>query len=289
VGYGEVSPLSPLGRIFTMLLILFGVGAASYTAFAAAEVLVERQMRVWVKGDRMKGKIEGLKDHIILCGYGRVGCHIAAELKQRGARVVIIEKNAERVDDLQGHWIVVGDATEDAVLKRAGVERARSLICALASGATNVFITLTAKEFNADIQITARSESESMDKKLKRAGAQRVVSPYLTGAQRMAITTLQPNVVDLMIIGTDGADQSALRLEEVLVTAGSEFIGKSLRDVEFKQRFGLMVAAIKRPDRAHLESPESDEKICDGDVLLVIGPAEKLERVAEAAAGLVTA
>lgn len=187
VGFGEVNPLSPPGRIFTIFLLLFGVGAASYTAFLAAEVLVARQMGVWFKGDRMSSKIENLKDHVILCGYGRV------------------------------------------------------------------------------------------------------VSPYRTGAQRMAITTLQPSVVDLMVIGTDDADPSALRLEEVVVTGGSDFLGKSLRKIGFKQRFGLMVAAIKRPGSDALKSPESDVKICEGDILRVIGPADKLEPLAEAAAGMVVA
>jgi len=186
----------------------------------------------------MNSKISSLSDHIILCGYGRVGGYIAAELKQRSAQVVVIEKNPDAIKDLTEDLVVVPDATEDSVLKSAGVERAKSLICAQDSGAANVCITHTAKEFNSNIQITARSESDSMDQKLLRAGAERVVSPFRTGAQRMAITTLQPNAVDLMVMGTDDADHRALRLEEVVVTGG---------------------------------------------------PADKLERVAEAAAGMVEA
>jgi voltage-gated potassium channel len=214
-----------------------------------------------------------------------VGRLIAAEFLRRRVPFVVVEREADNVAGLEDVPVVRGDATEDSTLLAAGIKRARSLICALASDANNVFIALTAHELNPNIQITARSDSEGMEQKLLRAGANRVVSPYQAGALRMAVTTLQPNVVDFMNIVAGEGEQTGLRLEELGVEEGSEFVGRSLREIEFRQRFGLMVVAIKRTERAAIFSPDSNEKINAGDILLLIGPAEKLEQVATAAAG----
>jgi voltage-gated potassium channel len=284
VGFGEVHPLSLPGKMFTMFLVLGGVGTATYTVFAATEVLVEKQMRRVLGRDRMDGKVKQLKGHVIVCGFGRVGRQICAEFDRRGVPFVIVE----RADDTlasRGTWhVVVGDATEDATLAAAGIERAMGLVCALSSEADNVFVTLSARQLNPKIRITARADSEGMEHKLIRAGANRVVSPYQAGAMRMAITTLQPNVVDFMSI-VAGGESTGLRLEEVEVGVGSPFVGKSLREVEFRQRYGLMVVGIKRAGERPIFSPSSDEAIQVGDVLLLIGSADDLGRLADGAAG----
>jgi voltage-gated potassium channel len=284
VGFGEVHPLTIPGKVFTMFLVLGGVGMATYTVFAATEVLVEKQMlRVLGKG-RMDEKLKKQKGHIIVCGFGRVGRQICEEFKRREVPFVVVERSKEATENAQGFPIVHGDATEDATLLAAGIEGARGLVCALSSEAENVFITLSARQLNAEIRITARADSEGMEHKLLRAGATRVVSPYQAGAMRMAITTLQPNVVDFMSI-VAGGESTGLRLEEVEVATGSAFIGKSLRQAEFRQRYGLMVVGIKRAGLQPLFSPASDEVIQDGDVMLLIGSAKDLGRLAEGAAG----
>jgi voltage-gated potassium channel len=288
VGFREVHPLSAAGRVFTMFLLLGGVGAATYTAFTAVEALVEKEMRLLIRGERMDATITKMRNHVIICGHGRVGRLIAAEFVRRRVPFVVVEREPDNVAGLTGVPVIQGDATEDSTLEAAGITRARSLICALASDADNVFIALTAHELNPQIQITARSDSEGMEQKLLRAGAHRVVSPYHAGALRMAVTTLQPNVVDFMNIVAGGGQQTGLRLEELEVEEGSEFVGRSLSEIEFRQRFGLMVVAIKRTEHEAIFSPGANEKINAGDILLLIGPTEKLEQVATAAAGSAT-
>jgi voltage-gated potassium channel len=283
VGFREVKPLSDGGQVFTMFLVLSGVGAATYTAITAIELLVSKQVRWAVRGNRMEDQIKGRKNHMILCGYGRVGRFIADEYRRRRQPFVIVERDQEVVAKVSDVPVVLGDATEDSSLKRAGVERAASLICALASDADNAFVALTGRELNAKIQITARADSEGMEQKLLRAGANRVVSPYQTGALRMAVTTLQPNVVDFMSV-VSGGHHTDLRLEELRVESGSPFDGKNLREVEFRQRYGLMVVGVKHEDAETLFNPESTETMKAGDILLLIGSAEKLALCATEAA-----
>lgn len=284
VGFGEVHPLSLPGKMFTMFLVLGGVGTATYTVFAATEVLVEKQMLRVLGRSKMDEKQRGRKGHVIVCGFGRVGRQICAEFKRRNVPYVVVERDEQATQGQHDLPIVQGDATEDATLLAAGIEGAKGLVCALSSEAENVFITLSARQLNPDIRITARADSEGMEHKLLRAGATRVVSPYQAGAMRMAITTLQPNVVDFMSI-VAGGESTGLRLEEVEVSTGSPFIGKSLREVEFRQRYGLMVVGIKRAGLRPMFSPASDEAIQDGDVLLLIGSADDLGRLADGAAG----
>jgi voltage-gated potassium channel len=283
VGFREVKPLSEGGQVFTMFLVMGGVGAATYTAITAIELLVSKQVRWVIRGNRMEDQIKGRKNHMILCGYGRVGRFIADEYRRRHKPFVIVERDQAVVADITDVPVVVGDATEDASLKRAGVQRAASLICALASDADNAFVALTGRELNATIQITARADSEGMEQKLLRAGANRVVSPYQTGALRMAVTTLQPNVVDFMSV-VSGGHHTDLRLEELRLDSGSPFVGKNLREVEFRQRYGLMVVGIKHESAETLFNPESTETMKEGDILLLIGSAEKLAECAGAAA-----
>jgi len=284
VGYGEVHQLSSAGRIYTMFLLMGGVGAAAYTAFTAVELLVDREMRWVLKGRRMENRVKRLRNHVILCGHGRVGRFIADEFRRRKVSFVVVERERDAVAELIDMPVVVGDATEDGTLRDAGIERARSLVCALASGADNAFIALTARQLKPDIRITARADTHGMEQKLVRAGADRVVSPYKTGALRMAVTTLQPNVIDFMNIVAEG-DSSELRLEDVRLSESSAFVGKSLREVEFRHRFGLMVVGIKREGTDTVFNPESTEALRAGDILILIGPADKLESCAARAAG----
>jgi len=284
VGFGEVHPLSSAGKVFTMLLVLGGVGTATYTVFAATELLVEKRLLHVLGRNTMSSQLKKIKDHVIVCGYGRVGRLICAEFEQRGVSFVVIERNPGTDTGGLAFPVVIGDATEDQTLQAARIDTAKSLVCALASESENVFVTLSARQLNPRIIITARADSPGMEQKLLRAGANRVVSPYHAGALRMAVTTLQPNVVDFMNI-VAGGESTGLRLDEIEVTSSSPFIGKSLREIEFRQRYGLMVVGIKRAGEKTVFSPASDEPIRESDVLLLIGSTDSLERLAGEAAG----
>lgn len=284
VGFGEVHPMSRLGQGFTVLLVLGGVGTATYTVFAATEFLVEKRMLAVLGRESMDTRLKGIKDHVIVCGFGRVGREICSEFDRRDVPFVVIERDEVKGRTNIPYPVIFGDATEDATLKEARIETAKSLVVALASESDNVFVVLSARQLNPGIMITARGESAGVEQKLLRAGANRVVSPYQAGALRMAVTTLQPNVLDFMNI-VAGGQSTGLRLEEVSIDSGSPFAGRSLREIELRQRYGLMVVGIKHLDEATMFNPSSDQPIREGDILLLIGPAENLEKLTAEAAG----
>ena len=208
VGFSEVHQLSSGGRVYTMFLLMGGVGAAAYTAFTAVELLVDREMRWVLKGSRMENRVKRLRNHVILCGHGRVGRFIAAEFRRRKVSFVVVERERDAVAELVDVPVVVGDATEDGTLRDAGIERARSLVCALASGADNAFIALTARQLKPDIMITARANTHGMEQKLVRAGADRVVQPYASAGLHMANLVLKPQVVEFLDIASTAGSPS---------------------------------------------------------------------------------
>lgn len=275
VGFGYEHHLSWAGKLHTMFLLVFGVGAASYTAFVTAQLLVETEISQLLGGVRMDQKLKSVHNHVIVCGYGRVGRLISSEFQNRGASFVVIERNAQAIAERTGILVVVGDATEDATLQAARVETAHSLVCALSNEADNIYVVLSARQLNPKLFITARADTEGTESKLTRAGADRVVCPYRTGAVRMAITTLQPTVVDFMDV-VEGDESTGLRLEEVKVVPGSYLIGHSLHDIDFRRRYGLTVIGIKHRDAPVIYNPPSHHPIEAGDILLVIGPPAKL-------------
>lgn len=284
VGFGEVHPMSRLGQGFTVLLVLGGVGTATYTVFAATEFLVEKRMLKVLGRESMDTRLKGIKGHVIVCGFGRVGREICSEFDRRGVPFVVIERDEAKGRANIPYPVIFGDATEDATLREARIETAKSLVVALASESDNVFVVLSARQLNPGITITARGESPGMEQKLLRAGANRVVSPYQAGALRMAVTTLQPNVLDFMNI-VAGGQSTGLRLEEVSIDAGSPFAERSLREIELRQRYGLMVVGIKHQGEETMFNPSSDQPIKAGDILLLIGPADNLEKLTAEAAG----
>jgi len=174
--------------------------------------------------------------------------------------------------------LITGDATEDATLQEAHIESARSLISALSNEAQNVFITLTARQLNPNLFITARADNEGMESKLKRAGANRVVCPYRTGAVRMAITTLQPTVVDFMEV-MEGDDSTGMNLEEIEVVKGSQLVGQTLQDIDFRKRYGVTIIGIKPRNASAVFNPPSNHRIEQGDILLVIGSPARLAQL----------
>lgn len=280
VGYLEVHPLSDGGRVFTMGLLLVGV----FTMFYAATELVRAVVSGEVKGDlgrrRMERMLAGMKDHVIVCGYGRMGRLVCAEFSAQGRGFVVVDRQA---DLLQGfalpHGVALaGDATADEVLKRAGVERARGLVTVAASDAENLFITMSARLLNDRLHIVARAEGEQAERKLLRAGATRVVSPYVIGGQRVAQALLRPTVIDFLELATRH-DYLELHIEEVAIKPASPLVGAQVKDGRIRRELGIIILAIKKPDGHMAFNPEPEVTLEASDVLVAVGHTEQLERL----------
>ena len=275
VGYGEIEPLSTTGRVFTIVLILVGVGTALFTFTVLLETVVEGHVGDLLGRRRMEREIAGLHGHLIVCGWGRVGKAIGEYVSHAGQQVVVIDRDAERVEGMP-HLSVVGDVTDDAVLRHAGIDRARVLVAAVDSDADNVYVTLSARTLRPDLLIVARSRSESADEKLRRAGANRVVNPQRIGGDRMAAFALQPHVVDFLDIVMH--DRSLeFRLEEVAVPATSALAGTSLRDAQIRERTGAMILAMRQPDQQFVTNPPPETVVQPEHILIAIGTAAQLE------------
>ena len=280
VGFGEVYQLSPTGKIFTMILVVFGVGGAAYTISIIGQMIVEGEIRKVLGRRKMEKSLKGLKDHYIVCGYGRVGRRICKEFCIRKVPFVVVEKSPQIIEQIEkdGFLFVQGDSTEDSTLTNAGIEKAKGLVSALANEADNVFIVLSARQLNPDLFITARADSDAAEKKLKRAGANKVVSPYKIGGIRMALTTLRPNLVDFMKVVTFDKE-TGLVIEEIEIKPNSPLTLGTLKDSPIRKEFGIMVAGIKKLGKDVFLNPSPETKIESGDILIVIGEKEQLEKL----------
>lgn len=276
-GFAEVRPLSPAGRVLTIFLIVAGVSSLAYLGGKAIQELLESQ----ILGRRNVNKqVNKLRNHYIVCGYGRLGRPICAELIGTHSEFVVIEKNEDRIKQISdaNMLYVHGDATNDDVLIQAGIKNARGLIAVLASDADNVYVTLSARELNNHIFIVTRAIGEEVEKKLIRAGANRIVKPYEIGALRMAHLLVRPGVVDFMdiVARKSGVD---LALEEIMVRHGSELNGITLADSTLRQRLNIIVVAIYRTESEFIYNPKSSETIREGDRLIAIGEWENLQQL----------
>ena len=277
LGGGEVQPLSKLGRVYTMVLLLAGMGVLLYIVTSLARVVVEGEIKAALGRRKLVKQIKGLKDHYIICGFGRIGEIIARQLKERGIPVVIIENKPENLSRLEesGYYVVAGDATREEVLQEAGIERARGLVAVVSSDADNVYIVLTARSLNPDLYIVARAEESGAEKKLLRAGADRVESPYEMGGRKMAHAILRPTVTTFMELAmTEGVEWS---MEEVRVGEGSALAGVALKDSGIRQKLDLILVAIKRADGEMLFNPTLETPILAGDTLIALGMRHNLE------------
>ncbi len=282
VGYGEVRPLSQGGIAFTMMLILSSVGMVAFIVVGLARVMVEGEVRRIFGRRKLEKKISNLKDHYIICGYGRIGSYIGQELAERPVPFVVVEKDldvTQRIED-QDCLYVNGDATNDDILKKAGIDSARCLVATVASDADNLYITLTARELNPDLYILSRATDENAQKKLLTAGANKVVSPYLIGAHRMAMALLRPAVVDFMEIAMRERSLE-LQLEEIRVHTIGQLASTTLRDSGIRSDLDLIVVAIKKESGKMIYNPSSETRIETGDILITIGARNNLERLEE--------
>lgn len=281
VGYQEVRPLTPSGRLFTIFLILSGLGFMFYVVGLIAQVVLEGQIRDILGRRRLEKKIEKLKNHYIICGFGRIGEVIARELSRNRVPIVIIDsrpQHAQLLDKL-GYPYIIGNATQEEVLLAAGLTRAQGLIATVTSDADNVYIVLTARSLNPNLKIVARAGEAGSEQKLRRAGANVVISPYELGGQRMAQTIIRPTVVDFMDVAL--GEGIELSLEEVGVASHSALVGVALKDSGIRQRLDLIIVAIKRQDGTMLFNPQPETPILAGDTLIALGSKANLDRLGQ--------
>ena len=285
VGYAEVHPLSAGGRIFGIFLIVGGVGGALYAITGIIQYILEGYFRTTWGRRRMKAKITNLKEHFILCGYGRVGQEIARTFNEEGMSFVIIDSNPENIAQAEqtGYPCLLGDATNDDFLKEAGIERARGLVAATGSDADNTYITLSARQLNSKLFIEARAGSKEAEKKLKRTGADRVVSPDSIGGRRMAMLALHPTVVDFIdtVVWAHGRE---FQLETVDTTKLPSLISLTMEEV--RTNIGVTILAIRKKGGKLVANPPDEEKIEEGDQLIIIGTKERLASLEEALEGV---
>jgi voltage-gated potassium channel len=279
VGFREVHPLDTAGKVFTIVLILVGVGTALYTFSVVLEMLLEGHLTELFGRRRMDRRIAAMRGHVILCGWGRVGRAIGDELAAAGTDMVVIDIDPVRFAETDVASIV-GDATEDRVLEQAGLGRARALVAALSNDAANLFVTLSARALRPDLFIVARARVEETEEKLRRAGADRVVNPQNIGGARIAAFVLQPNVTEFLdVVMHDRGLQ--FRLEELSVPQRSSIAGQSIRDAHLRDRTGALVLALRGEDGAFLTNPSPDTTIRAGEVLIAIGTPGELDALAE--------
>ena len=279
VGFHEVKPLSTGGRVFTLFLIVFGVGVFFYAFTAVVQIAVEGEVARMLGVTRMKARIGGLKDHYILCGFGRVGEEIARELKARGTPFVIVDSNPDALERARryGYLLIKGDATSDVALQEAGIGRAACLLAASDSDSGNTYITLTARALNPGIFIVARVGQPVNEPKLKRAGADRVISPYLLAGRRMVLSALQPlmlDFVDTLARGRHGGQM----LAELEVTEDSCLAAVPVREVHSLCP-SATILGIQKEDGRLIVTPRPDEVLAVWDRLMVFGEEEELERL----------
>jgi voltage-gated potassium channel len=287
VGFLEVHPLDTVGRAFTIVLIIAGVGALAFAFGQFVEFLLEGHLTNLLEVRRMDKRLAEMSGHTILAGLGRVGGVIGRSLANEGATFVVIDSDPEagRFAAANGWAVVAGDATEEATLVRAGVERAGSIVTALSGDAENLFVTISARSLNPDIFIVARSEHESTEAKLVKAGANRVITPNVIGGRRMASMVLHPTVNDYLdlVSGNQGVE---FRLQEIELTARSAYIGKSLAEAHIREATGAQVVAILSADGTVDANPSASTVLTVGQRLVVLGSAEQVAALTEEACPL---
>ncbi|MGA2146631.1 MAG: potassium channel protein [Bryobacteraceae bacterium] len=272
VGYGEVHPLSHAGRVFNSFLIMFGVTTIFIAIGAMTQTIIELEFGDVFNKRRNKRMIEKLKDHHIICGFGRVGRGAAAELQHAGAPFVIVDSDPARAERamMAGMLAVAADATHDDSLRQVGVERAHGLVAALATDADNLFVLLSAKGLNPNLYVAVRAAEEGAVEKMRRAGANSVIAPYALTGHRLAQSLLRPHVVQFLdFAATDAGEDTAI--EQVLVAEGSEMVGKTIREMQLGRDLGVIVMAIRDCHGKMHFNPPADAPIQVGDTLIAMG------------------
>jgi len=277
VGYMEIHPLDRAGRIFNSFLIAFGVTTIFIAIGAMTQTIIELEFGDALAKRRNKRMIDNLKDHFIVCGFGRVGRGAAAELKHASVPFIVVDINPERVERamLAGMLAVAADSTRDETLRHVGIDRARGLVAALATDANNLFVLLSAKGLNPNIYVAARAAEEGAEEKMRRAGADAVFAPYSITGHRLAQSLLRPHVVQFLDFTTKDIGED-IAIEQLRIAEGSPVVSKSIKDMQIGRDLGVIVMAIRQASGAMLFNPTADTTVHAGDFLIVMGRQENL-------------
>lgn len=279
VGYGERSAQGPVFQLFTVGVIVLGMSAAAYTLGGLVQLLTQGEVERVLGIRRMTREIERLTGHVIVCGYGRMGQLLTASLRRQKLPFLLVDRDPKLADDARqlDYLVIAGDATVDSVLLSAGIQQAKTLVTVLPSDADNVFITLTARNLCPQLQIIARAEQRSTESKLRQAGADKVVMPALVGARQLSRLITHPATADLIELVQEN-DSVEFQLEEIELAPKSRLVGATVRDTEAHRKHRLLVAAIKQADGNMVFNPDADHKFAAGDVVIIMGRADDLER-----------
>ncbi len=281
VGFHEVAQLSKQGRVFTVILIFMGIGTASYSIGTIVALLVEGKMMDIFRGHRMVKEITALKNHIIICGYGKIGREVCESLFSAGEAFIVIDTSEEKIDQALelGYLAAIGDATDDDILIKAGIQSARGLISAISDNSANIYLVLTARALNDTVRIVARGVGESYKKKMLRAGANAVVSPFEIGARRMAALMLKPEIVEFLEAFAPGTTYG-LRLERLEIAEASSLIGKRLDQSYIKHDTGgALVLGTEKIDDRMVINPPGATVLEENDVILALGNDDQLYKL----------
>ncbi|THB65584.1 MAG: potassium channel protein [Desulfovibrio sp.] len=281
VGYSETHELSKMGRMFTSGLIFFGVGGFMFMAGSVAQLLVEGKLQEVLGRRRMQHNIDKFHGHSIICGYGRIGKVVAQEILAEGNQVVVLESNPEMALELEEEGInfIIGDATDDDVLLKAGIERAGYLIAALSNEAANVYVVLTARQLRPNLYIVSRADNQNHINRLERAGADRAIMPHFIGGMRMAQTVLRPSVISFVELAVRGSVD--LQLEEHTISETSSLVGKDLIKSEIRPRFNIIIIGIKDNEGETVFNPPPNHVLKPGDTLLCVGARDNQKQLQE--------
>jgi voltage-gated potassium channel len=286
VGFREVGEVNHATKLFTIFYLITGLGMATYAISSLTALIVEGDLKGYLKERRMEKRLSELNDHIIVCGLGKVGFQAAWEFKQAGVPFVIIETLPGKAGNLrfEGDLILTGDALDEMVLERAGIHRAKALVAAVGSDADNVLVTLTAKQMAPHIVVVARAARLGTEKKLKAAGADHIVSPYEIGGRRMAWLLLNPDVLNFVDLVVD-LKSMELAIEHIFVQPNSRLAGSTMREVRLRDTTGALVAGIIRPGEGIRFNPKGDDRFEAGDQILAMGTHQALKGLEEMARG----
>ena len=280
VGYMEIHPLSPKGRVFNSVLIMVGVSTIFIAVGAMTQIIIELEIVNALGERRNKRMIDKIKDHYIICGFGRVGRGAAIEMQHAGVPFVVVDSRPERAEAAMqsGMLALAADATRDEVLRGAGIERARGLVAALATDADNLYLLLSAKGLNPHVYVATRAAEEGAEEKMRRAGADAVYAPYSITGHRLAQSMLQPHVRQFLDFTTQDIGMD-IAIEQVRVAETSEVVSKTIKDLQIGRNLGVIVLAVRKYDGKMLFNPAAETAVEGGDFLIVMGRQENLRRL----------
>lgn len=286
VGFRELGRITAATKLFTIVYLITGLGVATYALSNLTALIVEGDLQGYLRERRMEKRLEAIKDHVIVCGFGKMGFQAAWEFKQAGVPFVIIEQEQRKSLNprFEGELFLVGNAMDEFVLERAGLKRARGLVTALTTDADNVLVTLTAKQMAPHVRVVARAAKLGTENKLRAAGADDIVSPYEIGGRRMANLLLNPELMNYVDVVVDHR-QMEMAMEHILVHPASPLVGRTLRETRIRTKTGALIVGIHRPGEGLRFNPTGGETFEAGDVLLVMGDHRSLDHVVSLARG----